>query len=453
MEIRAFFASQEYSSSRKPPKNHYQLEWLIGLFSINILDKSKNRGNIMKMNDLLSATICAGMLIGSTLLSAKESKVAVAVEQVISKPSPKVQSMIDKYKLEVVDYAYAKKMVAKGNRNATKALLIDARPNDKYLKSTIPSSLNIPDTKFDEYFKQIKDLDRTKEILVYCGGWKCAKSPKVAGLLQEKGFTNVKLYQAGEPEWIKKNYKEVGLIVAKSAQAKNSAFLVDSRPYKMFLRETIPGSISIPDTELEKLIGRFPASKAEKIIVYCGGYKCGKSHKVARKLISMGYKNVSVFAGGLPEWKSASLPTTASAKKATKAPTEEKKTTKFSKNGVMLGSDEGTVDGEWMHALIKEGKVPEFMLIVDVKDPEEFKDGHLKGAVNIYAEELKADALLAKLPKGKSIIFNCSAGGRSIEAWVKLNDAKIDVSEIFYFDANIDCKGTECKIEVNEPLD
>jgi hypothetical protein len=28
----------------------------------------------------------------------------------------------------------------------------------------------------------------------------------------------------------------------------------------------------------------------------------------------------------------------------------------------------------------------------------------------------------------------------------------MDVSEIFYFDANIDCKGNDCKIEVNEPI-
>jgi len=402
----------------------------------------------MKMKNLLSATICAGLLIGGTLLSAKESKVTVAVEQTLSKASPKVQSMIDKYKLEVVDYAYAKKMVAKGNRNAAKALLIDARPAKMYAKSTIPSSLNIPDTKFDEYFEQIKDLDRTKEILVYCGGWKCAKSPKVAGLLKDKGFKNVKLYQAGEPEWIKKNYKEVGLVVAKSAQAKNSALLVDSRPYKSFLKETIPGSISIPDTNLEKLIGRFPASKDEKIIVYCGGYNCGKSHKVARKLISMGYKNVSVFAAGIPAWKKAGLRTTAGAKKAP-AKTEAPKVAKMVA-GVMLGVDEGTVDGEWFKAQLD--NLPANIQIVDVRTPEEFKTGALPRAINIEAGELKAKEFVSMLPKDKTIVFNCSAGARSMEAWDKAKDGGADMSKIYYFDANIECEGGKCKIEVNGPL-
>jgi hypothetical protein len=32
------------------------------------------------------------------------------------------------------------------------------------------------------------------------------------------------------------------------------------------------GSISIPDTNLDKLIGRFPIDKNEKIVVFCAGY-------------------------------------------------------------------------------------------------------------------------------------------------------------------------------------
>ncbi len=176
----------------------------------------------------------------------------------LTKPSPKVQGMIDKFKLKVVDYKYAKGKVAKGTRNGAKALFIDARPNKKYMTGTIPSSLNIPDTEYAKYVGQLKDVPKNKEILVYCGGWKCGKSPKVANMLKKDGFTNVKLYQAGEPEWKKKSYREVDLAVVKSAQAKNAAFIIDARPYKMFLKETIPGAVSIPDTEMDKLKGRFP---------------------------------------------------------------------------------------------------------------------------------------------------------------------------------------------------
>jgi len=270
-------------------------------------------------------------------------------------------------------------------------------------------------------------------------------------MLKKDGFTNVKLYQAGEPQWIKKNYKEVDIAVVKAAQSKNSALIIDARPYKMFLKETIPGAISIPDTEMDKLKGRFPVYQKEKIIVFCGGYKCAKSHKVAKKLISLGYKDVAVFAAGMPVWKKAGLATTKSASKVVNE--EAPKKAMMSKNGLKLGPDEGSVDGYWFDKLIKANKVPSYVQIVDVTSPDEFKSGHLKGAINVHAEKFKANDFYAKLPKGKTVVFNCTAGGRSIEAWQKLKDANLDVSEVYYFDANIDCKGSECKIEVNEPLE
>lgn len=397
----------------------------------------------MKTSKFLASIAVIGLLTTGSL--ANTAKVEV------NQPSEKVQSLINKYKLESVNFDYVQKAVGKGTRSTAKAILIDARPEAKYKKSTIPSSINIPDTKFDEYITLLKDTPKDKELIVYCGGYKCAKSPKLAGMLIKKGFTNIKVYSAGEPEWIKKSYKEVDSVVLKSAYENNSALIVDARPYKKFLQETVPGAISIPDTKLDQYIGRFPINKDEKIIVFCGGFKCVKSHVVAKKLISLDYNNVSVYAAGLPAWKKENLPTTAQSKK-TSTKTEVKKAA-YSKNGLKLGVDEGSVDGEWLKKLILEDKVPSYIQIVDVTAADEFKVGHLKGAINIEAESFKANELLAKLPKDKTIVFNCTAGGRSIEAWSKLKNAKIDVSEIFYLDANIDCKGNECKIEVNEPLD
>lgn len=396
----------------------------------------------MKTKNILLSIVLAGSLMITGCASTTAN---------VAQPSEKVQMLIDKHQLEVVDYEYTKKAIGVGTRNASKVILIDARPEAKYLKSTIPSSINIPDTKFDEYYKQLKDVEKNKEILVFCGGWSCGKSPKVAGMLKKKGFVNVKLYQAGEPEWIKKTYKEVGIPVIKAAMSNNSAVIIDARPHKKYLQETIPGSIAIPDTEMDKFIGRFPSNKDEKIITFCGGYTCAKSHNVANKLLSLGYTNVSVYAGGLPEWKKEGLPTTKSAGTITKK--NESQKGKFSKNGLKLGPDEGTVDGEWFAKLIKDGKVPEYVQIIDVTTPEEFKAGHLKGAVNIHAEKFNAKELYMKLPKNKTVVFNCTAGGRSTEAWTKLKQAKLDVSEIYIFDANIECKGNNCKVEPNEPIE
>lgn len=369
----------------------------------------------------------------------------------LNKPTEAVYELIKKYNLEEVDFNYVKSAIGNGNRNSVSSILIDARPEIKYQRGTIPSSLNIPDTNFEEYYNVLKDVPKDKELIVYCGGYNCTKSPTVAKLLRDKGHKNVKVYSAGEPEWAKKSYLEIDTSVVKVYQENNSAFIVDARPYVKFLQETIPGSISIPDTELDKLIGRFPINKNEKIVIFCGGFSCEKSHIIANKLISLDYKDVTVYAGGLPAWKESGLGTTANAKVKKEEKTEKKE--QFSKNGMKLGVDEGSVDGEWLKKLILEDKVPEFIQIVDVTAPNEFKNGHIKGAINIEAAKLTAEELISKLPKGKTIIFNCTAGGRSIEAWAKLKAKKFDISEIYYLDANISCKGNDCKIDVNEPLE
>jgi rhodanese-related sulfurtransferase len=369
----------------------------------------------------------------------------------LNKPTEAVYQLIKKYNLEEVDFNYVKSVIGNGNRNSVSSILIDARPEIKYQRGTIPSSLNIPDTNFEEYYNILKDAPKDKELIVYCGGYNCTKSPTVAKLLRDKGHKNVKVYSAGEPEWAKKSYLEIDTSVVKVYQENNSAFIVDARPYVKFLQETIPGAISIPDTELDKLIGRFPINKNEKIVIFCGGFSCEKSHIIANKLISLDYKDVTVYAGGLPAWKESGLGTTSNAKVKKEEKTEKKE--QFSKNGMKLGVDEGSVDGEWLKKLILEDKVPEFIQIVDVTAPNEFKNGHIKGAINIEAAKLTAEELISKLPKGKTIIFNCTAGGRSIEAWAKLKAKKFDISEIYYLDANISCKGNDCKIDVNEPLE
>ena len=394
------------------------------------------------MNRMFKSIILSSLLFGILSFSTEI--------ETLTAPTNNVLELIQKYQLEQVDYNYVKKAINQGNRNSVNAILIDARPEIKYQKGTIPSSLNIPDTKFDEYYSVLKDIPKEKEIIVYCGGYNCTKSPIVAEKLKEKGYTNVKVYPAGEPEWNKLSYLEIDTSVVKAYQEQNLALIVDARPYAKFLQETIPGAISIPDTNLSKLIGRFPINKKEKIVVFCGGYSCEKSHVVANKLKSLGYEEVMVYAAGLPAWKESGEATTA----FTKTVTQEKipKKEQFSKNGLKLGSDNGSVDGEWLKKQILDDKVPSYIQIVDVTSNNEFKTGHIKGAINIEAGKISANELLEKLPKNKTIVFNCTTGGRAIEAWSKLKDAKFDMSEIFYLDANISCKDNNCKIDVNEPL-
>ena len=404
----------------------------------------------MKLRLLGTALLLTGLLLGGCATPGDQTAAPAAATA--SAPTAHVKSLIDKHQLQVVDYDYAKAAIGNGTRGGAKAILVDARPNPKYLSGTIPSSLNIPDTQIDKYVGQLDKVAKDKEIIVFCGGWECEKSPIVAAHLKGLGFKNVKLYQAGEPEWAAKNYLEIGTPVAKAAFEKHGALFMDARPSGKFMAETIPGALYMNDEELDKLSGRFPADKNTPIITFCAGYECHKSHVVANRLYELGYKKVSVYAGGLPAWKEEKLPTTAGAKKAepAAAPAAKKE---VMVDGVKAGVDEGTVDGEWLKALILADKVPANVAIVDVRGAAEFAGGHIKGAINIEAGKMSAAELAGKLPKDKVAIFVCGSGARGMEAVIKLKEGKQDASKAMYFDANVKCDAKNvCEIKVNEPL-
>ncbi len=356
----------------------------------------------------------------------------------------KVAKLIKQHNLKVVDKDYVFKRLGKGTKNTAKAVLIDARPVKKYKAKTIPTSINIPDTKFDKYYGQLKKTPKNKELIVFCGGWACPKSPKVAVQLVKKGHTNVKLYQAGEPEWSELMYPEIGISLVKKAISSNSALLIDARPSKKYLASTIPSAINIPDTKFDKLKGRLPADKNTPIITFCGGFTCTKSHKVAHNLLKMGYKNVSVYSAGMPDWKKA-FPS--SSKKNTLKTTSKK--AKFF-GPIQKGGDEGSVDGKWFLKHYKH--LPKNVTIIDVRGTDERMAGYIKGTKHVSLEENEPKAFIKKLPKKGYIIFHCAAGGRSIEAYERVKDSKAKIKAL-YLDANIKCKGSACTIKPNEPLD
>lgn len=246
---------------------------------------------------------------------------------VLTEPNKMVSNLLIQYKLENVDFEYVNKAINKGNRNSVKAILIDTRAELKYKRGTIPTSLNIPDSKFEENYSVLNNISKEKELIVYCEGYNCSKSVIIAQKLKEKGHSNVKVYLAGELQWNQYSYLEIDTSTVKLYQERNLALFIDARIHSKYLEETISGSISIPDSNINKLIGRLPIDKKENIVIFCEDYNDNKAHIIANKLISLDYENVTVYSGGLLLWKESGLDTVVS----TKANLEEKKEKSFRK--------------------------------------------------------------------------------------------------------------------------
>jgi rhodanese-related sulfurtransferase len=83
--------------------------------------------------------------------------------------------------------------------------------------------------------------------------------------------------------------------------------LIDARSPEDYSKEHIGKAINIfayeedMNTYFQNLT-KVPNDAHKVIIVYCEGGTCDASHKVAKDLIQLGYKNVFVYSGGWEEW-------------------------------------------------------------------------------------------------------------------------------------------------------
>ncbi len=65
------------------------------------------------------------------------------------------------------------------------------------------------------------------------------------------------------------------------------------------------------------------------------------------------------------------------------------------------------------------------VLVLDVRTPDEFAEGHIAGAKNLDFLGDDFEKGLAKLPTDRPVIVHCAAGGRSAKAVAKIEALKL----------------------------
>lgn len=167
-----------------------------------------------------------------------------------------VDEYISKHQLSEISLDGVASKIGNGTRGSGSAIILDARPLPKYNQAHIPSALPMPDNKIEEYMDQLKGIPKNKEIITYCGGRACGKGAKVAVVLREKGYTNLKVLREGIPGWQKSGrYVDIALDAAKKIFDSQKAVFIDARPYPKYAKATIIGSLNIPDSKLKERIG------------------------------------------------------------------------------------------------------------------------------------------------------------------------------------------------------
>jgi phage shock protein E len=113
---------------------------------------------------------------------------------------------------------------------------------------------------------------------------------------------------------------------------------------------------------------------------------------------------------------------------AMKAQTTGAKPTADSGSGQIVKN----VDANEAEKLLKENKK---VIVLDVRTPEEYKEGHIAGATNIDFKGPDFERKLATLDKKQPYLVHCAGGGRSAKARDLMK--KLQFDSIYHLDGGL----------------
>jgi len=236
-------------------------------------------------------------------------------------------------------------------------------------------------------------------------------SPDSARRAESLGYTNVKVYHDGVPEWVKRNNLVLSTQFLKDAWIEKDIphVLLDVRSAKDAEAGFIKGAVSIAAMDIEKSLAKFPPKdKKAPIMIY--DQKGGDdAMKAAKALIAAGYAPVDIVSGGFDAWKAAGFPV---------------QTGKLATNIVYVPKPRpGEISMEDFTKIAK--ATPADTLILDVRNRDEGNAGMIKGAKLVPDEEILDR--FAEIPKDKKIVTHCSTGVRAEMAYHKLKEKGYNV--------------------------
>lgn len=298
----------------------------------------------------------------------------------------------------------------------------DVRPPQKYKMAHIPGAGLMPAPAFDKFIGKLPEDKSTPIIFYGVGG---CLSPTASLKTKSLGYTNVKIYIGGYPDWVKTETGVTAPDWVKMAIGKDVPHvLIDLRHGKEVKKGHIKGAVGIEFAKLAKKQKKFPADKMAPIIVY--GVDAAQAAEAATLIHSWGYKKVQVMPMPYAAWESAGNPVqTGSAAKKIVYKRKQKP---------------GTISiADFKKAM----KKPANMVIVDVRNPDECEAGKVKDSVNIPADVIAQQ--VNSVPADKEIVLYCNTGVRAemahtalaqmgrnsryLDAVVNFDHGKMDIEE------------------------
>ncbi len=187
------------------------------------------------------------------------------------------------------------------------AMLLDTRGRAEFEAGHIPGAINIDAPARDQVavVSRIVGGAKEKAVVLYCNGPFCQASRRLADLLVENGFTNVRRYQLGIPVWRALGGPTVVELagIKRVFKADQTAVFFDARAADEFAKGSVAGARSAPvddvvSGKLKKI--DLPEDDFNRRIVLFGR-DTSQARKLADFMSKRPWHNVMYFAGTYTE--------------------------------------------------------------------------------------------------------------------------------------------------------
>lgn len=173
------------------------------------------------------------------------------------------------------------------------------------------------------------------------------------------------------------------LLLNEFIQEKQKASVLDTRPTALFKQGFVPESIHVPLQESFAEWATAVLNHQEPVIVIA---EAGKETEAFERLTAAGFKNIiGYLTGGFETWKQA-------------------------------GNEMDMIIDIDPDELLMDIPFDDKMVILDVRKPVEFAEGHLKQAINLPLKELNDPVKIAQIEADDNIYLYCGGGTRSVIA-------------------------------------
>ncbi len=255
------------------------------------------------------------------------------------------------------------------------------------------------------------------DVSVLAGGvaaWEAAGFPVYSGVhVPSKAFAEVVEHEMGTP-WISAEE------LAERQKSTEPMVIFDSRSYEEYHSNSIPGAISVPGAELVYRFQELVPSPDTFVVVNCGGRT--RSIIGAQALIDAGVPNrVVSLKDGTMAWHLAGLGVVAGA--TARAP-------EVSADGVAAARQRAEfVAGRFGVPVIDRARLAQWqreadrhtLYVLDVRDPAEYRAGHLPGAVMIPGGQLvqETDSWLGVWGARVVLVDDTGVRARMTASWLR----------------------------------